>query len=139
MLGRKRDAIWSEFNEISQGRVKCLHCNDEFSTKAFPMKKNFEEKHTNITIKTSRQGETFVQSTNMDKFVVRTTPDMTKSERRQATDFEEEFPNAHADFLNFIGGDSVQVKEAYAKFDEQNKPNTTEHLRKPTKHSYESE
>ena len=42
------------------------------------MKKHFDEKHTNTTIKISRQCETF-QSTNMDKFVVRTTPDTTKS------------------------------------------------------------
>ena len=42
------------------------------------MKKQFDEKHTNMTIKTSRQFGT-LPSTNMEKFVVRTTPDMTKS------------------------------------------------------------
>ena len=78
MSGRKRDGIGSEINKISQERVKCIHCNYESSAQAYRMKKHFDEKHTYITIKTSRQCKT-LQSTNMDKFVVRTTPDMTKS------------------------------------------------------------
>ena len=65
MSGRKRDAIWSELNQISQERVKCIHCNYESSAQAYRMKKQFDEKHTNITIKTSRQCGT-LQSTNME-------------------------------------------------------------------------
>ena len=44
MPDRKRDSNWSEFTEISLGRVNCIHCNYEYN-QVNRMKKHYDEKH----------------------------------------------------------------------------------------------
>ena len=76
--GRKRDAIWSEYTQIS-GRAKCNHCSEEMAGLVDRMKKHFHEVHGDLCPDQSDSPMPKRIQGIMDSHVVRTTGDQKKS------------------------------------------------------------